>query len=221
MAEVYKPAASVEDGYWYPGVVYNSSGDYLTFGFSSSSYLAHVWIDFQSLAYAKGTTFASAIISLYTHADSTNTTPVRIRGNLAAPPTAPANRAACEALVYTTAYVDWTPGNWGLNEWKNTPDISSILNELCAQAGWSNPMDAQIVIFALGTVAGNTRGVKSWDYSDHSKCAYLTVTANPPAAGEKIILADTAKSGNPTKIMVGSSWKAIAARKLRVGGAWK
>lgn len=78
----------------------------------------------------------------------------------------------------TTAYVTWVPEPQFPNIWYDSPDISSIIQEIVNRAGWKSGNALAIILEHHGAT-GNERRFWSWDGSP-TKAPKLEVTWTPP-----------------------------------------
>ncbi len=80
--------------------------------------------------------------------------------------------------VKTTATVAWTPGaDWAINTWYDSPDISSIINELITQAEYTGKA-LGLVIEDNVSPASNYENI--WDFnSGAANAARLVLTLAP------------------------------------------
>lgn len=91
------------------------------------------------LGYNQGETVPAAVVQFVCHTagDATQDN-LRIYGELATNAAALTNAVDdLSSRTLTTAYVNWSPGQWAFGEFYTTPDISDILQEIVDQGGWS------------------------------------------------------------------------------------
>jgi len=78
--------------------------------------------------------------------------------------------------VRTTEFVNWTPTAWVATSDYDTPDISTIIQEIVDRPGWVSGNN--LTIFAEH-VSGLMRYIRSYD-GDTVNCARLEIIATPP-----------------------------------------
>lgn len=120
---------------------------------------------FTGITIPAGATITNAYVTVTAGAEATNTVPMRIRAVDEDNPSFPADRATAAGKSLTTAYVDWTPGNWSADTTYNTPDLSSIIQELVDTYTISN--DA-IIIYIGDNGASNSTERLIRDYTNNS-----------------------------------------------------
>lgn len=104
------------------------------------------FIRFPNVTVPQGATITSAY--LYITADGTvGTQPwlTKIYGNDVDNATAPTTFAGYDALVRTTAAVDWDPTVWTTATEYQSPDISSIIQEIVDRGSWASGNAMQLL----------------------------------------------------------------------------
>lgn len=103
---------------------------------------------FPSATIANTATITSAVLSVQAASNLSATLSVRIFGNAADNAVAPTNKEEGDALVRTTAYVDWSvPSFASGNDY--TVDITEAIQEIVSRAGWASGNALQIIIESL------------------------------------------------------------------------
>lgn len=130
----------------------------------------NIFLRFLDVAVPHGATITRAKVqftALDDHAeDDVN---ARIYGNDTDSATAPTSSATAAAKTLTTAYVDWnTLADWTTDTTYDTPDISSILQEIIDRPGWSSGNDLLLFIKSIGTTATDGTIRNAYDYTDDS-----------------------------------------------------
>jgi len=103
---------------------------------------------------------------------------LRIYGEDADAPAAPTTAADYNGRDRTTAYVDWQPGGWTASELVQSPDLSDIINELTARAGFAGTV--QLFIQDNSSDVGAYRDFFTYD-NNPAKAALLHITLADPA----------------------------------------
>ncbi len=135
---VYYPAA-VEDDAQYREVTssWGTSGVNISVGsYSSAYYHYNTPIRFAAVQVAKDTVPSASHVRLHAAESTSGTCPIRIYGILDADPATFSTVGDYTGRTRTTAYVDMNAAAWTLGSWYDSADISPILTELFAQAGW-------------------------------------------------------------------------------------
>jgi len=126
-------------------------GYYVSYGNCSGIYLFPP-------GFLRNATVSSASFSLTRYIGRAFSTSTRIYGILEAPvslPTAGNWATRWDARTKTTAFTNWTFPSGGGTVTSTSPDISSIIQELAAQAAWKSTMNVGIFLKDL-SVSGDT-----------------------------------------------------------------
>lgn len=100
----------------------------------------HVFARFLNVTIPKNAIITSAKIQ-YKAMSSLTLASVQtsIYANDVVAPTSPTSDATFTAKALTTAFVNWdAPGAWVANTWYDSPDISSVIQEIVNQASWAS-----------------------------------------------------------------------------------
>ena len=129
-------------------------------------------------------TINSAVLSVRSAHTNSDVVPVRIYGELANDPAAPTTAADANGRTLTTAFVDWSPGSWTNGVYVDTPDLSSIFQELIDQ-GYTYDGNQAVQLFLLDNGAANfvTKNIRTYDHDSVNSPPLLEVdftTANAP-----------------------------------------
>lgn len=132
---------------------------------------------FQSVAIPKGATISRAYIEAFVSSLYMSDDPnLKIYGNAVDD----ANDFNTEADVIgrarTTAFTSWVQNGIGHSDWKQSPDISSVIQEIVDRASWASGNSIVLLLIANTDVA-QTYGlqVDAWNYSDHSHAPKLHI----------------------------------------------
>ena len=82
------------------------------------------------------------------------------------------------SVLSTTAVVNWQPAAWTNNTTYDTPDLSTIIQEIIDRAGWVSGAHMQIIMDNNGSSANAYRTFDS--YTTAADAALLTVTYSTP-----------------------------------------
>ncbi len=154
----YSVNTQANDGYVVGSLaIYASSGP--AFGKSSATYTNDAWVLFTGVTLPVGAIIDVAYLRFRSSGDNTvNTCNARIRGNDTANPAAPTTIAEYNALVGTTAYVDWNDiPDWFNNVQYDSPSIVSIIEELLASYDYSAGRNMQFTIKNNGSSSSARR----------------------------------------------------------------
>jgi len=142
-----------------------------------------VGLIFDDTAIAEAANILSAKIRVKCAINSTKRPVLVIRGILQADPATWAVGTRPSTRPKTTASVAWSPGaDWTLNSWYESPDITSIIQEIVNQAGFSGAI--ALVIENNGSPGNNYELI--WDYnSGGANAPELDVTLGSTTKIEK------------------------------------
>lgn len=114
------------------------------------------YLTFRGLLIPAGATIVSAKIAFKASNNKSASVTVKIFGNDVANPPAVASAAQAEALVLTTAGVEWPVEAWVAGDMYTTPDFSEVIQEIIDRQDWvpGNPIRIIIRDYSSG---GNNR----------------------------------------------------------------
>ena len=200
----------------YDGATWNySSTDVTTAGYYSASfYRMQSGMRFTGITIPKGSTITAAYVT-FTAKDSNSATTVNtvIQGEYADNPATFSGLADFQSRVRTTASVTWNSiPAWTAETTYNSPDISTIVQEIVDRAGWAS--GNSIVIFWGDDAGSSTPGTQVCRraYSYHlstTKCPTLHIeytfgTTTPSNLYEHL---NTGNDGDSLEIY-GANWTA-------------
>ncbi len=127
--------------------------NYDGFGFYTTTFNnVHSGLRFQDITIGQGTSISNAYIAVYgstaNSAGSATNIDVNIIGDdvdNAGAWVAGSSIPSGTGMTDTTAVVAWNPTTWS-NDWINTPDISSIVQEIVNRGGWTSGNDMRFAI---------------------------------------------------------------------------
>jgi hypothetical protein len=129
-------AASGDDGRAYGSSFINNQAHAASGNFSSTAF--NSFFRFTNVSIPVGATIVSAKITFKCqNAESNNTCNLKLAFQDADDPAAPTTYSGVmDAPV--TSFVNWNSiGSWTLNDWYDSPDLSSILQSVIDRAGWA------------------------------------------------------------------------------------
>lgn len=188
----FKPATSADDGLWSPGGGLwspTSVGEYC--GYDSAS--RNTFIRFPSLTIPPKTTIDSAKIIFCAYSSlSANNANVRIYANDVGDATAPTSGATAEALVLTTAYVDWDViASWTINTYYDSPDLTAIIQEIINRDDYVLFSALTIVIKDNSSTVAAHRIAHSYDGLVEAKYPILSITYASTSTGNGVSVLPT------------------------------
>lgn len=176
-------ATGADDARRYGMEAWSNTSTINLYGFPEGS---ETWLRFDGLTLPSGATITSAYIEIcanYAGSDAA-TAPLIIVGIKATDVGSFTSEAFCDALPYTTAYVQDSQSAWTLNSWYQSADLSSIVQEILDYTGG---LDDEAMGFYLVDNSGST--MKRFYSYDHSTtlCAKLyieyEVSGTAPVSG--------------------------------------
>jgi len=131
------------------GILYGSTflaTDVVAFGKSSGSVVSN-YLLFLNATIPVGATITAAKLQYLAKTNQTGTTVYsRIYGNNVDDATAPTSAGTYAAKALTTAYVDWdSVGSWTAGTWYDSPDITTVIQEIVDRVGWASGNDILIL----------------------------------------------------------------------------
>lgn len=175
----YQVAASGDDGHWYQSTFSGNGVSLQIGGTTSRDY--NIFARFTGVTIPAGATITAAYVSLhYTGAAGTpGEFPIYFED--AANPAAPTTAADANGRTKTTATINWTPP--GSANWNNSPDLSSIIQELVNSYDYSS--GAAMQFLWIGAIQETTifRQYKSYDYTGNESGPKLHIEYTEAAGG--------------------------------------
>lgn len=176
--------ASGDDGYWCPNPdLFSNDSEYLLASRNSSGYYYHSFARWTGITIPAGAVITAAYVSI--HQSPLSGSPLgKIWFNDVAAPSAPTSSSSAGGKALTTNGVVWTFSGTG---WADSPDISTIINELIASHG---PYSSGVMMMMLKYYTSaypHQMMAKSWDYGDHSYGPTLTIQWAGSCGGAQII----------------------------------
>jgi len=172
------------DGEWIEGTseFFNSTAEGLlpAFGYDGSGgrTSSNAFFRFTGVPFAQGQSVGSAVVELMAGATNTSTgVSVLIRALAEDNATAPVSFADAEARTRTTASVTWNPvPSFTIDVAQQTPDISTVIQEVVNRAGWTSGNAIVVYIEDSGTPAVANRLRQSNGVTTPNSAARLLLT---------------------------------------------
>lgn len=189
----FYPVVAGDDVCWDGSSFWSNTSPYFSLGYSPAGNAGKAYVRFPGVALSPGDTVSSAVVT-FTASYNTVTTNCKVRlfGNDADTSIAPTSIVTGDALELTTAYVDWTSGAWSRLSPYDSPDISTVIQEIIDRAGWAYGN-------AIGLIFDENGGSKSPKYAyvvDDGVAAYYPKLAVVTSDYVEV----TSKVVNPTKL---------------------
>lgn len=147
------------DATWYPS---GYASNQITIG-NDATGSCDAGLRFNSTGIAEAANILSAKLRVKSAVNSSKRPTFRVRGILQASPATWDQTTRPSTRPKTTAYVDWTPGaDWTINTWYESPDITSIIQEIVNQTGFSGAI--ALVIEDNASTSNNYENI--WDYNN-------------------------------------------------------
>lgn len=127
---------------------YANNYDCCFVGHSLTHHLLSSGLRFQNLAIPKGATIVSAKLSVYAQYSVfwTSALTARVYAEAADDPGAWASGThEPHSATTTSAYVEWSPASWTDDQWHDSPDIKSVIQEIVNRAGWASGNDLCVI----------------------------------------------------------------------------
>jgi len=166
---VLYPAVSGDDGYSNCKVggtsVFEAGQNMLAAGLINVNLLYGSFVRFPNVNLSNEISISSAVLKLTGHYDSggSDTCHLRIYGVIGTA-TAPTSYAEFLALTKTTAYVEWNNVKSDADVEYNTPDLSTVIQEIINDPSWE-PGDALMLVLWTAPSATNYRHFASLDHT--------------------------------------------------------
>ena len=187
---------NADDGHLYDGS-FTAATSYLQMGVYDDIG-ASTCITFDSVDVPQGATINSAIITIRAYDDATNSPLTKIYAVDEDNQQPFTQVSDFSAPNLTTASVDWDPSEaWSFEVAYNTPDISSVIEEVVGRPGWAAKNSITIIILNDGGTGNNDRLMMSNVHGDGQSVAEKLIIdyteSAPPEGGQstrrrKIIL---------------------------------
>lgn len=173
-------AAGADDGARFQATSFDGTNTFATIGDASgNSYAA--FFRFDNVTIPAGSTIDTAKLTVAAANDfTTNTVNLRITMEDSDDAVAPTTYSAFDALTLTTAYADWSPSNWTLNNLYDTADFTSVFQEVVDRAGWASGNAVMVIIKNNASSTNAYRQVHTYETTGTND-AKLVITWTEPS----------------------------------------
>lgn len=168
---VYYPGVGGDDYNWgTPPDFFQGGTSNPGFGYTGAVRF-NLGVRFVNVNIPQGAVIARAYLRLTSkQAQAGDTCKVKMYGNDADNAVAPTNYTQAEALVLTSSLTSWNPvPHFDLSSKYQTPDITSIVQEIVNRPGWSSGNALQILVKDDISTSGAYRYIRSIDYDPSDK----------------------------------------------------
>jgi len=173
----YYPTVSGDDGYASYGSSFDNSAPNCIIGSPGGWSVCTSFFRFINVTIPNGATIDSAYVKITAYATGSSTTVnVRLSANDVDNATAPTSYAQVTGLSLTTANVDWdNVAGWSDGTQYNSPDISSVIQEVVSRGGWSSGNALTVVIANNSSTGSSFRNCSAIDHSSGAEKIELHV----------------------------------------------
>eukprot|EP00658_Telonema_sp_P-2_P078944 TRINITY_DN751_c0_g1_i2.p1 TRINITY_DN751_c0_g1~~TRINITY_DN751_c0_g1_i2.p1 ORF type:complete len:185 (+),score=48.67 TRINITY_DN751_c0_g1_i2:236-790(+) len=105
-----------------------------------------IGLQFSSVALAQGATVSQATVKFTAKKAGSGSLTLRLRAVLEASDTA-LDDSLLTTRTLSTAEVSWAVGTWLSGQEYETPDIGSLVTEICGQASWTSGRKVTLLVF--------------------------------------------------------------------------
>lgn len=106
----------------------------------------------------QGATIVSAKVTFHASSSQSGTVAkIKIQGNDIDTAVNPTSAAEFNALVKTTAFVDWNPPAWTVVNYYDSDDITEIIQEIVDREGWESGNDLILLYLDNSSDSGANR----------------------------------------------------------------
>lgn len=184
MTEVFtkRVAAGGDDGHTNSSGTFDNSAAFYIFG-NVAGVTTNVFIRFTNITIPQGAIIVSAKITVQAQATkSTTTVNVLIKGNAAGDAVAPTTAGEHSSKVRTTASVAWSPVAQTAGSNYDSPDFTSVLQEIINQPDWASGNALMLLIDENGSSNNAERREDTYN-GDSANATLLTVEYTVPDGG--------------------------------------
>lgn len=171
------------------GHTYNSTLNYLytslTLGLGNGVGSMSLFARFTNVTVPNGATITAAKVQYLSNQNQSGTIKSRIFLNDEDSAVGPTTYAQYVGKTVTSAYVDWNfSTSWVSNTWYDSPDISSVVQEVVDRSGWSSGNAMMILHKDNGTSSGNSRAIKAYTNGGTTNGPKLVIEYTEPVTFE-------------------------------------
>jgi len=176
----FRVLSSADDGNW------ASDGTTTYASTATTNRIGHFSVtDFNRKSYVRvivnipqGAVIDSAVLEVLPSGINGTIPPMFISGEAADNAAQITGRTNADARVRTTATVAWTPAAWAIGTWLQSPDISSVLQEIVNRPGWVSGNAVQLFIEAADPTFTTQQQINfnAFDGTDATQAAGIVAT---------------------------------------------
>lgn len=169
-----QPTSTYHEDYWTDTFFFSgTTAIYIGLPITREPYRASIL--FPNVSIPPKAQINSAYLSGYSPANQSDVVNVEIYGNYTSSPVSPTNIAEGDALALTSRYINWNiTSSWSTGEWINTPDISTLVQQLVDHPQWATDQSMQIIFRNKSTEYYNSRRWSTYG-ADPALATKLTV----------------------------------------------
>lgn len=159
------PGASEDDGYHLSTSILYNARDYVEIGNRANFATQGGYIRFPGVAIPPGVNILSAKARFRAYSNQSAAVSVRIKAVNEDNPDAPSSASGINSAAKTTAYVEWSPEAWTQDEWYETPDIATVIQEIVDRPGWASGNAMILYLGNNATTFPNCRDFYTYEVS--------------------------------------------------------
>ena len=173
---IYYPVVDGDDVQWNAAYFYTGVYPNFALGYDQGGYPGKAYVRFPGIAIPQGATIQSAVLTFVGHASPPDTDcRVRMYANDAYTSVAPTSVATGNALVLTSAYVDYIlPTTVDGNPW-NMPDLKTVVQEIVNRGDWAS---GNAIGFIIAENGGSNQVRYTYSHDDGNASYYPKLTIN-------------------------------------------
>ena len=215
-------AANADDGHANNAAaqVFTDNANWVTMGRSGANYYSG-YFRFDNVTIPAGATINSAKVTFQSVSNQSGTNcNLNLYFCAEDDAVAPTDIASFNGKTLTSA-VAWNAiGAWTTGTDYDTPDLTSILQEVIDRGGWASGNAVCVMANNNASTSGAFRQAKSKDGA--SAPAILTVTYTAlSGTNMQINIGDVWKDVTDIKINIGDTWKTVTKVQINIGDTWK
>jgi hypothetical protein len=179
---IFEPVVSLDDCHVRSDGLFTGATNYLFFGNIGGGLGMDAGIRFLNVTIPKGNTILTAKLTFQaTYSDSGATCNTQVKGEAVDDAATFVDTTDFLGRARTTAYINWgaIPA-WTENTDYDSPDISTIIQEIINRSGWASGNDLVLFVANNGSSSGAYREPKSINFGT-GLCTRLTVTHAVPS----------------------------------------
>jgi hypothetical protein len=195
IAEESVPSSSYDASLYYSGgsPVYSRTRTVSYFGDGAFDKRECFAACFTSIPVPQGSTIDSADLTYYSVISGVGSCIAKIHSEPADNPAAYPADSATFLIRYgsrTGSGIDWNPvPNWGVGQWKVSPDIASEVQALTDRAGWASGQNMSFFTHDdAGASTNSSRSVEPVDRAGNSNHAKLNISYTEASSGQVIVI---------------------------------